>query len=390
MLSLFFLFGIITVMNDILIPHLKALFALTQLQASLVQFCFFGAYFIMSYPAAGILKALGSKSSLLIGLATVCVGLLLFYPASVSVSYPLFLTGLFIIGSGFTLLQVVANPYVSLLGPVETGAKRLNMAGFLNSFATTIGPQIGAVFILVNANASATERADSVRGPYLVLAAFVAFLILVFSQVKLPKLESLTEADDDTSTLSLSQKSAFDFAHLRAAMGAIFVYVGVEVAVGSMMIGFVTEYLKLDQQTGANYTSFYWSGLLIGRTVGIGIMQYLKAERALLMVSLAGLLLTTISFAAPNSWVVWPLIALGLCHSIMWPCIFPLGIKGLGKFTSQGSGLMIAMIVGGAVVPLLQGYLIDQIGYLPSLGLLVAGYLYLVWFSVKGHRSDLA
>jgi FHS family L-fucose permease-like MFS transporter len=392
MLSLFFLFGMVTVLNDILIPHLKGLFDLSQWQASLVQFCFFGAYFVMSVPAGILLTAVGYKRGLSIALAIVAIGLLLFIPASIIVSYPLFLTGLFVVGSGFTVLQVAANPYVSSLGPPETATKRLNMAGFLNSSAATIGPIIGAKLILIDTALPIAERAAAVQLPYLALACFVMVLAIVINAIKLPDLSSLLQPADagQTSDNSASKTSAWAYPHLLTAMGAIFVYVGVEVAVGSMLIGYMKQIVGVQEVDAAIYVSYYWGGLLVGRAIGIIITNMMSNSRMLVLVSCLGLMLSVAAILIPGMKAVYALVGLGVCHSVMWPCIFPMGIKHLGKHTAQGSGLLVSMIVGGAIYPVLQGGLIDSFGYTASIWILVLGYAYLVWYALAGFRLGLA
>lgn len=389
MLSLYFLFGLVTVMNDILIPHLKAVLQLQNWQANLIQSFFFGAYFIMSVPAGVVLKKLGFQKGIVAALALVAVGLLGFVPASMAVSFPMFLGALFLIGTGFTVLQVAANPYVSLLGPAETAASRLNMAGFLNSAATTFGPLMGAKLILIDANLPVTERAAAVQVPYVMLAVFVLVLAATFSFVKLPSIASTESHGPNEGSQQTNEKSAWAYPHLLAGMGAIFSYVGVEVAVGSIMVLFATQQLGISDKEAALYVSLYWGGLWVGRTLGIGLMKAVASQTALRLVvalSIVGALGAMVyqGFAA-----VWALVAIGLFHSIMWPCIFPMAIKGLGPATAQGSAMLVSMIVGGAIFPPIMGLVADAASVSTSLLVLLVGYGYLMWYAMTGFKLGL-
>lgn len=383
MISLFFLFGFITVLNDILIPHLKGLFALSYVQAMLVQFCFFGAYFLVSLPAGKIIAALGYKKSIVLALFVVGLGLGLFYPASSFVSYPFFLVALFIIGSGITILQVAANPYISALGSPETASSRLNLAGGFNSFATFVGPVIGSILILDVETLSIAEKAAAVRGPYIGLALFALVLAGLVAMVKLPELI----AKKSTQTKQHSG-SAWQYRHLGLGAGAIFFYVGAEVTIGSFLINFLAEknIAGLAEADAATYVSLYWGAAMVGRFIGFFALKKIKAERGLRFVSIAALLLIAITTLATGHVAMWAVIAVGLCNSIMWPCIFPLSIKNLGEHTAQGSGILIMCVVGGAIIPLVQGVLADSIGVQYSF--VVAGicYIYILFFAWKGHQ----
>lgn len=384
MLSLYFLFGFVTVLNDILIPHLKAVFNLTIAQATWVQSAFFGAYFIMGYPAAQWLKKMGYKGAIVSALVLVAVGLLAFYPASAAVSYPMFLMALFTIGTGFTVLQVAANPYVSLLGAPEAAASRLNAAGFLNSTATTFGPLIGAALILIDGNVGAAERAAAVQVPYLALAGFVVLLASCIAMVPLPAIvPKATEVGNKA-------RSAFSFPHLRHGMAAIFTYVGVEVGVGSVVIFFVNQKLGISEKEAAFYVSLYWGGLWLGRTLGVVLMRSISMQKALLGVTVLAAVATVLAMVGNGYMAVYALLATGLAHSIMWPCIFPLAIKDLGPATEQGSGLLVSMIVGGAIVPPVMGIVAEAAGMEASFLVLLLGYAYLLWYSLKGYKEGLA
>ena len=383
MVSLYFGIGFITAMNDILVPHFKDLFHLTNFLALLVQMAFFGAYFVMSLPSGWIVGRIGYKLGIVVALATMGVGLLLFLPASVIIFYPLFLFALFVVGSGLALLQVAINPYVGALGKPETAASRLNLCGFFNSFATTIAPKIGAAFIFIAAGASAAQLAHSVREPYVILACCAFGMAILTWFVHLP---DLIEKNDVTSA---GDGSAWKFRHLRLGAIAIFCYVGAEVAIGSIMISYLGQPSMggMSHSVAAGYVSLYWGGAMLGRLIGFFALMWIRAERALLFVAGLATVFVGTALVAHGNVALWAVVSCGLFNSVMWPCIFPLSVKGLGRFTSQGSGILITMVVGGAVIPAVQGLLADTFGYQRSFIVVLLCYAYLVFFAVSGYRS---
>jgi FHS family L-fucose permease-like MFS transporter len=383
MVSLYFGIGFITAMNDILVPHFKDLFHLTNFLALLVQMAFFGAYFVMSLPSGWIVGKIGYKLGIVVALATMGVGLLLFLPASVIIFYPLFLFALFVVGSGLALLQVAINPYVGALGKPETASSRLNLAGFFNSFATTIAPKIGAALIFVAAGASAAQLAHSVRKPYVILACCAFAMAILTWFVHLPNLIEKNEVN------SVGDGSAWKFRHLRLGAVAIFCYVGAEVAIGSIMISYLGQPSMggMSHIAAASYVSLYWLGAMVGRFIGSIVMLWVRAQRALLIVAAVAFLLIATAIVTHGNVAMWAVVSCGLFNSVMWPCIFPLSVKGLGRFTSQGSGILIMMVVGGAVVPGIQGLLADAFGYQKSFVVVLLCYAYLVFFAVSGYKN---
>ncbi len=382
MVSLYFSIGFITALNDILVPHFKLLFQLDNVHALLVQFCFFGAYFVMSLPSGRIVSRVGYKSGIIAALCTMGLGLLLFVPASIIISYPMFLLALFIVGSGLALLQVAINPYVGALGPPHTAASRLNLCGGLNSLATTIAPRLGAAFIFIAAGATTAQLARSVRTPYVILAAFTFLIAIVTRFVPLPELiEKPTPA-------SRGDGSAWRFVHLRLGAVAIFTYVGAEVAIGSILINFLGQPSmgSLSHAAAAGYVSLYWGGAMIGRFIGSYALLYIRAQRALAAVALSAAVLVIATIIGHGHLAMWAIVSCGLFNSVMWPCIFPLSLKGLGKFTSQGSGILVTMIVGGAIIPEIQGFLADRFGYQHSFIVVLLCYAYLIYFAVSGYK----
>jgi MFS transporter, FHS family, L-fucose permease len=383
MVSLYFGIGFITALNDILVPHFKDLFHLTNVTALLVQFCFFGAYFVMSLPSGWIVGRIGYKAGIVVALSVMGVGLLLFLPASVIIFYPLFLLALFVVGSGLALLQVAINPYVGALGAPETAASRLNLTGGFNSVATTIAPRIGAAFIFIAAGASAAQLAHSVRVPYMVLAVCAFAMAVLTAFVSLPDLIEKNEGSAGAGG------GAWQFSHLRQGALGIFFYVGAEVAIGSIMISFLSQPSMggLTHEMAARYVSYYWGGAMIGRFIGFVALRKIRAQRALAFVSFLACLLIGTVILAHGHVAMWAAVVCGLCNSVMWPCIFPLSVAGLGRFTSQGSGILIMMVVGGAVIPEIQGFLADSFGYQHSFAIVLLCYAYILYFALRGHRE---
>ena len=382
MVALYFSIGFITALNDILIPHFKDLFHLSNVLALLVDLCFFGAYFVMSLPSGWIVGRIGYKMGIIAALSTMGCGLLLFVPASIVISYPVFLFALFVVGSGLALLQVAINPYVGALGKPETASARLNLCGGLNSLATTIAPKVGAAFIFIAAGATTAQLARSVRLPYVIIAAFTFLIAIITRFVHLP------EVIEKPTTVSSTVGSAWQFTHLRLGAAAIFAYVGVEVAIGSILINFLGQPSmgSLSHVAAAGYVSLYWGGAMVGRFIGSFALIYIRAQRALAAVALSAVVLVSITIFGHGHLAMWAIVACGLFNSVMWPCIFPLSLRGLGSLTSQGSGILVMMVVGGAVIPELQGLLADTFGYQHSFLIVLLCYVYLVYFALSGYK----
>lgn len=383
--SLYFGIGFITALNDILVPHFKDLFHLSNVAALLVQFCFFGAYFVMSVPSGWIIGKIGYKRGIIAALSTMGFGLLLFQPAARIIFYPLFLLGLFIVGSGLALLQVAVNPYIGALGTPETAASRLNLAGGLNSLAGTIAPRVGAIFIFIAAGATTAQLAHSVQTPYLILAICAFTMAVATAFVRLPEVIARRTAEDASGV------SAWSFRHLKLGALAIFFYVGAEVTIGSLLINFLGQPSmgSLNHSAAARYVSLYWGGAMVGRFIGFFALRSIRAQRALATVSSAALVLIALTLIGHGHVAMWAVVSCGLCNSIMWPCIFPLALEGLGKATSQGSGILVTMVVGGAIIPLLQGMLADSFGYQHSFALVLICYGYVLFYALSGHKFSL-
>ncbi len=398
--SLFFMWGLITSLNDILVPHLKSAFALDYVRAMLIQFCFFGAYFVMSLPAGYLVEKRGYKQGIIIGLAAAGVGCLMFYPAAGVRFYPFFLAALFVLASGITLLQVAANPFVTILGHPESASSRLTLTQAFNSLGTTLGPYLGSLFILAGASSAAAggvaAAADPsvVQMPYLALAAVLFILALVVGVSPLPAERQLPPVARSSASgaPARSRRSLRSHRHLVLGAIAIFVYVGAEVSIGSLLVSFMglRQIAALPAQVAGKYLSIYWGGAMIGRFIGSALMLRVAPPKLLAVNAAVGAALVAVAVAAAGHTAMWALLAVGLLNSIMFPTIFALALDGLGERTGEGSGVLCMAIVGGAVVPELQAWAADSMGLLYSFFVPILCYLYIAFYGLKGHRHDPA
>ena len=423
--AIFFMWGFITALNDVLIPHLKSMFTLNYTEVMLVQFTFFGAYFVMSLPSGKVVSLIGYRLSIILGLVVTGIGALLFLPAAQLRSYGLFLGAFFVLASGITLLQVAANPYVSLLGKAETASSRLNLAQALNSLGTTIAPKLGGLLILSAGVLGAAElarlpaaqqlayrlqQAQLVQGPYLIIAAILFVLALIVWIFHLPP---VTDAEGDAAGADHSFADALAHSRVWFGMLAIFVYVGAEVSIGSFMINYISlpEIGNMSEGRAAGFVSLYWGGAMVGRFVGWFVQDSIEvpwllqhrlaplralgdllqarvdARRLLsIFAVIAGLLVVT-TMLTHGDVALWSIVAIGLFNSIMFPNIFTLGIEKFGSLTGKVSSLLVLAIVGGAVVPLGQGWLADHVGLHHAFVLPLFCYAYIVFYAMKGSRS---
>ncbi|MDD1624957.1 MAG: L-fucose:H+ symporter permease [Methylococcaceae bacterium] len=405
--SLFFIWGFITCLNDILIPHLKSVFTLSYTQAMLVQFCFFTAYFVVSVPSGYLVEKINYKGGIIAGLSIAGIGCLLFYPAAGRHSYPLFLAALFVLASGITLLQVAANPYVAILGKPETASSRLTMTQAFNSLGTTIAPYFGSLLILSTAVKSAEEikllnadglsayqaaQAAAVQNPYLFLAAVLFFIAVIFAIIKLPEIKSTDQQPANADKVSSDDDlvSAWGYRHLVLGAIGIFVYVGGEVSIGSFLINFLGEpaIAGLAEKEAGKYVSFYWGGAMIGRFVGAAVMQKIQPGKVLTFNAITAAVLVLMTMIGSGSFAMWTILAVGLFNSIMFPTIFSLAVNGLGKHTGQGSGILCAAIVGGAILPVVQGFFADRIGIQTAFFIPVLCYCYIAYYGWRGYKFD--
>ncbi|EMR02132.1 sugar MFS transporter [Cesiribacter andamanensis] len=435
---LFFMWGFITCMNDILIPKLQQVFELQLWQAMLIQTAFFGAYFIVSllYFIVSVqqgdpIMKIGYKNGIIVGLVVAAVGCALFFPAASLASYGFFLGALFVLASGITILQIAANPYVAILGPPQTASSRLNLTQALNSFGTTIAPLLGGYLIFEGvAGAAASSGAESVKIPYLALAATLLLIAVLFKAFRLPRLHSAGTV--------VAGSGALKYRHLVLGMICIFAYVGGEVAVGSAFINFarLPEIAGLEELEASQFLAFYWGGAMIGRFFGavalssfknnlhrfliiglIGCIAFLTVyyfmgldlalialglivlnvvvlllggyipSRTLGLFAATVILLLVVAIFTQGQLAMWSIIGIGLFNSIMFPTIFTLAIDGLGKYTSQASSLLVMAIVGGAIIPPLQGAVADISGNLQLSFLIpLLCYAYIAYYGFAGYK----
>ncbi|HWC98059.1 MAG TPA: sugar MFS transporter [Candidatus Sulfopaludibacter sp.] len=381
--TVFFMWGFVTVLNDILVPHLKALFDLNYTQTMLIQFTFFSAYFLMATPSSRILARIGYQMSIVLGLAVMGLGALMFVPAASLASYPFFLAALWVLASGITLLQVAANPYVAQLGPPEKGSSRLNLAQAFNSLGTTIAPYLGGILIL--SDSAKTADASAVKLPYIGIALTLFILAGAISRFRLPALPDIEESHgigkDD---------SVWKHRHLVLGAVGIFLYVGAEVSIGSFLVNYFSQpYIGgMTERVAAGYVSFYWGGAMVGRFIGSAVLQKASPGKVLGCAALVASALVWTSVATTGSVAMWSIILVGMFNSVMFPTIFTLGVADLGHLTAKGSGLLIMAIVGGALLPVLQGKMADT----PAIGLHMAFimpalcYLYIVYYGFVGSK----
>lgn len=400
---IFFMWGFLTSLNDILIPHLKALFDLNYTQIMLVQFTFFGAYFLMSAPSGKVVALIGYKKSIAAGLTVSAGGAFLFYPAAAVQSYGLFLAAFFILASGITLLQVAANPYVSLLGPARTASSRLNLAQALNSLGTTLAPKFGGFLILSATVLGAAQlsqlpaaqqlaykahQAAVVEGPYLGLGALLLVLAFGVLFFRLPAFRDHAAPPREAGQAESRLRSALRHRHLLFGIVAIFLYVGAEVSIGSFMVNYVTlpDIGNISPARAANYVAGYWGGAMIGRFIGAALLQRMDPRRLLGAFAIVAVALVSTTMLTHGFVAVWSIVVIGLFNSIMFPNIFTLGIRRMGYLTGVASSLLIMAIVGGAVIPLAQGAIADAIGVHHAFLLPLVCYAYIAFYGFVGSR----
>ena len=382
--TLFFMWGFITCLNDILIPYLKGAFNLSFTQAMLIQFCFFSAYFIVSLPAGMVVSRIGYQKGIVLGLGIACVGCLLFFPAASSQVYAVFLLALFVLASGITILQVSANPYVTALGSPKTASSRLTMTQAFNAFGTTVAPFFGSYLMYgaTGEHGAGSPSASDVQVPYLILAGTLLLLALIFMYLKLPKL------NHTSSNTGVFKGGAWHHKHLVLGAVGIFMYVGAEVAIGSMLVNYLASPAVggLTEAKAAQLLAYYWGGAMVGRFIGAVVMQKVSGGYVLAFNACIAIALILVSLSSTGDLALWSILGVGLFNSIMFPTIFSLALHQLGKDTPQGSGILCLAIVGGAIIPLLQGMLADSIGVTLSFLLPASCYLYIAYYGLVGSR----
>ena len=383
MTTLFFIWGFITALNDILIPQLKAAFELNYVQAMLVQFCFFGAYLIVSPFAGRLIEKIGYQRGIITGLITIAVGCGLFYPAAEVEVYAVFLLGLFVLAAGITLLQVSANPYVAILGPEKTATSRLNLAQAINSLGHTLGPLFGAALIF-GAIQGEVSDAKSVQLPYLILATATILTAVGFKFLNLPTIEP---KQNETSTKGSSESIWSQKALVFGAI-AIFLYVGAEVSIGSFLVNYfsLSHIGNMTEHEASQMVSYYWGAAMIGRFIGAALTRIIKPFLVLAGNAIIAIILLITTMTTAGNIAVWAVIAVGFFNSIMFPTIFTLAIRGLGPLTSRASGLLCQAIFGGALLPIIQGAVADISSVQFSFIVPVIAYVYIIWYALSGSQ----
>jgi len=398
--TLFFMWGFLTCLNDILVPHLKSIFDLNYRQSQLIQLAFFGAYFVFSFPASKIVDWIGYQRSMVVGLLTAGVGAFLFVPAASAPSYPLFLGALIVLAAGITCLQVAANPYVTVLGKPETASSRLNLTQAFNSLGTFLAPFFGGLLILSAAPKAMDEiramapdvlqayrqhEAATVKTPYIGLGITLVLLAIAIGSFKLPTIAHAQHKVGEKVNDSIWKHPSLIFGAI-----AIFVYVGAEVSIGSFLVNYFSQpdIGGLTEKAAANLVAFYWGGAMVGRFIGSGLLQKMKTGQLLSICAVCAGALVAISMLATGHVAMYSIILVGLFNSIMFPSIFTLGVAELGPLTGDGSGVMIMAIVGGALIPYAQGAIADRIGIHHAFFLPVICYLYILFFALSGSTPN--
>jgi FHS family L-fucose permease-like MFS transporter len=398
--TLFFMWGFLTCLNDILVPHLKSIFDLSYAQVMLIQFAFFGAYFIFSIPSAKVIDGMGYQRSMVAGLLIMGAGAFLFVPAASVPSFPLFLGALIVLAAGITCLQVAANPYVTVLGKPETASSRLNLTQAFNSLGTFLAPFFGGLLILSAAPKTIQEiraltpdalqayrlhEAATVKTPYVGLGIALVLLAIAIGSFKLPKIEHAQHKAGERIDDSIWKHANLVFGAI-----AIFVYVGAEVSIGSFLVNYFSqpEIGGLTEKVAASFVAFYWGGAMVGRFIGSGLLQKVKTGTLLGICAICAAALVAISMLSSGHLAMWSIILVGFFNSIMFPSIFTLGVAELGPLTGDGSGILIMAIVGGAIIPVAQGWIADKIGIHHAFFLPVICYLYILFFALSGSKPN--
>lgn len=378
---LYFMLGFITVLNDTLVPFFKQGFNLSYSQSSLVQFYFYLTYGLISIPAGRIVDRIGYKNGMVAGFCIASIGAFLFYPASIFHEYFLFLIALFIVAIGIVLLQVSANPYITVLGPPSSAASRLTLIQGVGSMGTTLAPVFGAHFIL--SKIAEHNGSDVLIKPYLFIGTGLLLIGLFVFWIKLPKVRAV-ENDVETEKINVFTLLA-KFPNLRFGVVALFMYVGAEVSIGTYLTNYIADRLHVSESAANFYLTYYWGGMLVGRFLGAFFLQRYKSHHILLIVALLAVSLVLMSILSTGIFSIWAMVAVGLCNAIMFATIFSLSVRGLGAHTGTASGVLSTAIVGGAILTYVEGVLKDlyswEIAFLPC----IVAYVVIMLF---GFRVD--
>ncbi len=386
--ALFFIFGFITTLNMGLVPHLRSIFNLQYGPAMLAESAFFLAYFVFSSPTSKLIEWIGYKQTMVVSLFIQVVGCLLFVPAAKYVNFPLFLTAVFIVGAGVTALQTAANPYVAILGPEHSAPVRLTLAQAFNSIGAAIAPLVAGAFILTDPAKilSKAEIANTVRVPYLLIAAGLLILGLAVAFMRLPHIEQSREFRPARVGDPILSRSIWGYRHTVLAAVGIFLYVGVEVGLASIAVNYFKNEGMGSEKTASFLVSLYWLGAMVGRLLGSWVLTKIKSGRLVCGFAFCGALLLSISMFSSGPVAIWTLVLCGFFNSILFPNVFALGIAGLGPMTSKGSGLIMTAVVGGAVIPFLLGAAADKVGIQRAFVIPICCYLYIAYYGLWGSK----
>ncbi len=397
---LFFIFGFVTWLNATLIPYLKTACELTTVESYLVTFAFYISYFVMALPSSKVLEKVGFKNGMSLGLLVMALGALIFIPAAYTRTYVWFLTGLFVQGTGLALLQTAANPYVTILGPIESAAKRISIMGLANKFAGILSPIILGAVILngigkLNKNLTGMSSAGKAAAldalalkvvlPYVIIAVVLIIMAVLVWISSLPEVEA---KEEEVSENEVKKTSLFGFPYFWLGVVALFFYAGAEVVPVDTFINYGL-WLGFDIKIARFFSSFTLIAMIVGYLVGIiAIPKFISQEKALRYFAILGILFTLMAVFTHGYASVLFVAALGFANSIMWPAIWPLAIDGLGKFTKRASAIMIMAIAGGATIPLLYGYLagLPSVGNAHAYSILIIGYAVIFYFATKGYK----
>lgn len=387
--ALFFIFGFITNLNMALVPHLRSIFDLPYAWAMLAESAFFLAYFVFASPTSRLIESIGYKKTMVVSLFIQVAGCLMFIPAAKMVSFPLFLTAVFVVGAGVTALQTAANPYVAILGPEHSAPVRLTLAQALNSLGGTIAPLVAGAYILTDSSVVTSKAAiaDTVRGPYLAIAGGLLILGITVIFLNLPHIAQTQEFRPGKEGDPVLGRSIWGYRHTVLGALGIFLYVGVEVGLASIAVNYFKAQGVDSASTASFLVSLYWGGALVGRLLGSWVLTKIKSGKLLGAFGFAAALFVVVSMLTTGQVAIWAIIICGFFNSIMFPNIFALGIAGLGPMTSKGSGLIMTAVVGGAIVPLLIGKLADMTSLQHSLVIPIVCYLFIAYYGLWGSKQ---
>lgn len=377
---LYFMMGLITCLNDTLVPFFKNSFNLTYTQSALVQFYFFFTYGIMSIPVGILVEKFGFKHGMVAGFLVAALGTFLFFPASIMHQYYLFLAALFILAIGVVLLQVAANPYITVLGPSSSASSRFTLIQGVGSLGTTAAPLLGSWLILAP-EGQVQQSSDSVRIPYLCITGLLIVIALVVNRLKLPVISTHSE------NVSRSETNIFNFRNLKFGVIALFCYVGAEVSIGSFLTNYIADKLVVSETAANSFVAFYWGGMLVGRFLGAGLLKVMRPPVVLSVCAAAAVLLIILSVNTSGSVAVWSMIGVGLFNSVMFATIFSLSVAGLEQYATKASGWLSTAIVGGAIVSFLQGWLIDHYSWTIAFMLPMVCYFFILFFGLNGYKQ---